>query len=60
MDIASLSMSMSASSLMNEVSMQVLDMSLDNMQELGDGMRKMLEMSVNPNVGSNIDISLWY
>ncbi|MGN0369499.1 MAG: YjfB family protein [Butyrivibrio sp.] len=58
MDIASLSMSMSASSLMNEVSMQVLDMSLDNMQELGDGMRKMLEMSVNPNVGSNIDISL--
>ena len=58
MDIASLSMSMSASSLMNEVSMQILDMSLDNMQELGDGMRKMLEMSVNPNVGSNIDISL--
>ena len=30
----------------------------DAREELGDGMKKMLEMSVTPYIGSNIDISL--
>lgn len=58
MDIAALSTSMSMSALMDEVSVRVLSMSMDNTEVLADGMQKALEMSVNPDVGGNIDVSL--
>lgn len=58
MDIASLSTYMSMSSVQQSVSIGVLSMSLDNMQEMSDGVRKMMEMSVNPGVGGNIDVSV--
>ena len=58
MDIPALSTAMSMASLQQNVSVGVLSMSLDNMQTMGDGMRKMLEMSVNPSVGGNIDVSV--
>ena len=58
MDIPALSMAMSSAALSQQASVQVLSMSLDNMRDLGDGMRKMLEMSVSPNVGGNIDVSV--
>ena len=58
MDVAALSTALSNVNLANQVSVQVLSMSLDTLEAAGDGMRKMMEMSVNPSVGGNIDISL--
>ena len=58
MDISEISMSMSQTSLMNAVSTAVLGMSLDMVETSGENMVKMMELSVNPNIGSNIDVSL--
>lgn len=58
MDVAELSTMMKGGQLMQDVSVRVLSMSLDTLEAAGDGMRKMMEMSVNPSVGGNIDISL--
>lgn len=58
MDVAALSTALSNVNLANQVSVQVLSMSLDTLEITGDGMRKMMEMSVNPSVGGNIDISV--
>lgn len=58
MDIPALSMAMSSAALSQQASVQVMSMSLDNMRDMGDGLRKMLEMSVAPNVGGNIDVSV--
>lgn len=58
MDIAALSSSMAMSDLGNEIATRVLAMSMDDVQNLGDGLQKMMEQSVNPGVGANIDVSL--
>lgn len=58
MDVAALSTALSNVNLANQVSVQVLSMSLDTLEATGEGMRKMMEMSVNPSVGGNIDISV--
>lgn len=58
MDVAGLSTMIKGGQLIQYVSVRVLSMSLDNLEAAGDGMRKMMEMSVNPSVGGNIDISL--
>ena len=58
MNISSVSPSMSATQLHNEVSVAVLSKSLDFLETVGDGMRKIMEASVNPNLGQNIDIKL--
>ena len=58
MDIPALSMAMSQSQLLSQVSTQVMSMSMDQVEASGDEMAKMMEMSVNPSVGGNIDISL--
>ena len=58
MDIAALSTSMSMIDLAGQASVKVLAMSLDNLEIAGDGLQKMMEMSVNPHIGANIDISL--
>ena len=58
MDITALSGSLATSSLAYEASTKVLAMSMEDNRVLADGMRKMLEMSVNPNIGGNSDISV--
>jgi hypothetical protein len=58
MDIPSLSMAMSQNKVMSDVGVAMLDMSLDNFSEAGDTMAKLMEQSVNPSVGGNIDISV--
>ena len=59
MQIAGLStVTTAAAYASDEISMQVLAKSLDTMEAMGDGMQKMMEMSVAPHIGSNIDISL--
>ena len=35
----------------------MLSKSLDNMETMGEGMKKILETSVNPHIGGNIDVS---
>lgn len=57
-DIPSLSMAMSQNKVMSDVSVAVLGNALDVFQETGDSMTRMMEQSVNPNLGGNIDISV--
>ncbi|REE66641.1 putative motility protein YjfB-like [Paenibacillus taihuensis] len=56
MDIAALSMSMSQSNLMQDVSIGVLKMAKDSAQQQGQMLTQMIERSVTPNLGGNLDI----
>lgn len=61
MDITALSTAMSACSLQNDVSIAVFSKQLDSLEEAGEGLVNMidkstLEQSVNPHLGSNIDV----
>ena len=56
MDIAALSTSLSMVETQNQLGVMLLGKSMDTAEVLGDGMVKMMEQSVNPNVGQNIDI----
>ena len=58
MDIPALSMYMAQSQTLSSVGIAVLDQNLEQVQGMGDDMTKMLEQSVNPNLGGTIDISL--
>ncbi len=58
MDIAALSMDLSMINVQSQASMAVLDNSLESMEAMGDGMIKILESSVTPHLGQNIDISI--
>lgn len=58
MDIAALSTSMSMSELSTNVGVALLSKSLDSMEVMGDSMVKMLESSVTPHLGQNLDISI--
>lgn len=57
MDIAGLSTAMSTAEIKSDIGIAVLSKSLDTMETMGDGMRKMLEASVTPHIGGNIDVS---
>ncbi len=61
-DIPQLSMAMSQNRLMQDFGVAMLDMSLENMQTQGgalaDIMRSSMELSVNPDIGANIDLSV--
>jgi len=58
MDIAALSMSMAQDRIMTQVSTALLDKAITQGEETGDTLTKMMEQSVNPNIGGNIDISI--
>ena len=58
MNIPALPSSLDLTSLSGQVSLKVLSMSLENLETSGEGIRKMMEMSVTPNIGGNIDISI--
>lgn len=55
MDIASLSTAMSTQNILNDVSVAMLSKSLDTVEDMGDGMVKIMEFSVTPYLGQNID-----
>ena len=55
MDIASLSTAMSTQNILNDVSVTMLSKSLDTVEDMGDGMVKIMESSVTPYLGQNID-----
>ena len=50
MDITALSSSMSLADVSSQVGIAVLAKNLDTIETLGDGMKKMMELSVNPNL----------
>lgn len=49
---------MSQKGVMGAVSTKLLDMSLNNFSAQAESLTKMMEMSVNPAVGGNIDLSV--
>ena len=62
MDIPSLSMALSQNKILNEVGVAMLSKSLDTMEEAGASLVSTIdsaaELSVNPDIGSNIDIRI--
>ncbi|RDU22689.1 YjfB family protein [Anaerosacchariphilus polymeriproducens] len=57
MDISLLS-SLGQINVQNDVGVAMLSKSLDLIETMGDGMQKIMEQSVTPHIGSNIDISI--
>ena len=55
MDRAALSTAMSTQNILNDVGVAMLSKSLDTVEDMGDGMVKIMESSVTPYLGQNID-----
>lgn len=58
MDISKLSPAFSQGELITQVNIAMLRKNLDTVEELGAGMIQMMEQSVNPELGQNINIKL--
>lgn len=63
MDIAGLSTALATNSIQSQVSIAVLDKTMDMNESLGAGMVQMIdsaamERSVNPHIGSNMDLRI--
>jgi hypothetical protein len=58
MDIAALSISMSQASLAQNVDISVTKLAMDSMKQNAADLTKMMELSVNPGIGSNFDVSV--
>lgn len=58
MDIAALSTGLSQMKVAQEASVSVLKMAMDTAKGQSLDLAKMLEQSVNPHIGGNIDISI--
>lgn len=58
MDIASLSTALNMSQLNNDIGVLMLSKQLDAAETMGDSMIKLMEQSVTPHLGGNIDISV--
>lgn len=61
MDVAGISsaaVAVKSADVSNQVSVAVAAKNLDQMEDMGEGIKKMMEMSVQPNIGRNIDISV--
>jgi hypothetical protein len=56
MDVMSLTGIPSISSEPNMIEVAMLSKSLDTYQTAGENLTQMMELSVNPNLGQNIDI----
>ncbi|MBQ3513201.1 MAG: YjfB family protein [Lachnospiraceae bacterium] len=58
MDIAALSMSMASADLQTQIGTAVMKLSMETVEQVSDGMKQMMELSVTPYIGGNIDISV--
>lgn len=56
MDIASLSTTLSMSQMNNDIGVLMLGKQLDTAEVMGDSMIQMMEQSITPHLGANIDI----
>lgn len=57
-DIASMSMVMSQNKVMESVGTAIMAKALDTYADNGSAMTKMMELSVNPDIGANFDMSV--
>ena len=55
MDIPALSIAQNSIQTSNDIGIAVLAKNLDVMNTEGDALTKMMELSVNPGIGQNID-----
>lgn len=55
MDIPALSIALNSIQTNNDIGIAVLAKNLDVMNTEGDALTKMMELSVNPGIGQNID-----
>lgn len=55
MDIPALSIALNSIQTSNDIGIAVLAKNLDIMNTEGDALTKMMELSVNPGIGQNID-----
>lgn len=58
MDIQGISMAMAQNKVATEASVSMLAKSLDNQEQSGENLTKMLEESVTPNLGRNLDVRI--
>lgn len=56
--LGSTNISLSDTQTMNAIDTSILKKSLDLIETNGDMLTRMMEQSVNPNIGANIDIRL--
>ena len=55
-DMVNASMALQSSMLMQNVGTAVLANAIDTAQEMGEGMTRIMEQSVNPELGGNVDV----
>lgn len=58
MDIPALSIAMSTDRVQTDWSLALMSKAIDSMETNGDALTKIMESSVTPNLGQNIDIRL--
>ncbi|MDE5967369.1 MAG: YjfB family protein [Lachnospiraceae bacterium] len=58
MSIANMSVSMSQSKVMQDINFALVDNAIEQLEDNGAALTKMMEASVTPNLGQNIDISI--
>lgn len=55
-DVEHFAMTNTANQIKNEINVQLLSNSIDQIKTQGTDMIRMMELSVNPNIGSNVDV----
>lgn len=58
MDIPALSMALAQTNVKQDISVAMLSKSLDSFEDMGEGLSKILDQSVSPELGNTIDITL--
>ena len=58
MDIAALSADYSLADVSTDIGIAVLNNSLELIDDMGEGMIKIMESSVNPELGQNVDLRI--
>lgn len=58
MDITALPGALIAQNVNSQISTAVLSKNLDTVEDMGQSMIKMMEQSVYPNLGQNIDVTV--
>ena len=58
MSVSGMSGMLNTSKVNNDIQVAVLSKSLETYQTTGENLTKMMEASVNPNLGQNIDFSV--
>ena len=58
MDIAGITSSIPETGVMKQVGIAMLDKAMEQEETMSNSMVKMLEQSVQPNLGSNFDVSV--